>query len=46
MVLGKCLPHLGPSTSQDQTLVLAGLAFSSPSDKLEKSPLPGHGHCL
>ena len=28
-------PHLGPSAPQDQTLVLAGLAFSPSSDELE-----------
>ena len=36
----------GPSASQDQTLVLAGLAFSPSSDELEWSSSPGHGHFL
>ena len=40
------MPHLGPLTSQDQTLVLAGLAFSPSSDELERSSSPGHGHSL
>ena len=44
-LLEKCKPHLGPSASQDKTLVLAGLAFS-PSDELERSSSPGHGHYL
>ena len=26
-LLEKCKPHLGPSAFQDQTLILAGLAF-------------------
>ena len=46
MLPEKCKPHLGPSASQDQTLVLAGLAFSPSSDELERSSLPGHGHLL
>ena len=45
-LLEKCKPHLGPSTSQDQILVLAGLAFLPSSDELERSPSPGHGHFL
>ena len=40
------MPHLGPLTSQDQTLVLTGLAFSPSSDELERSSSPGHGHFL
>ena len=39
-------PHLGPPASQDQTLVLAGLAFSPSSDDPERSSSPGHGHFL
>ena len=39
LLLGKCMPHLGPLTSQDQTLVLAGLAFSPSSDNSK-----GHHH--
>ena len=39
-------PHLGSSASQNQTLVLAGLAFSSSLDELERSSSPGHGHFL
>ena len=35
-----------PSTSQDQTSVLAGLAFSPSSDILERSSSPGHGYFL
>ena len=46
LLLEKCKPHLGPSASQDQTVVLAGLAFSSSSDELERSSSPGHGHFL
>ena len=45
-LLEKCKPYLGPSASQDQTLVLAGLAFSSSSDELERPSSPGHGHFL
>ena len=45
IVAWKCEPHLGPSTSQDQTFVLAGLAFS-PSLDLKRSSIPGHGHFL
>ena len=45
-LLEKCKPHLGSSASQDQTLVLAGLAFSPSSDELERSSSPGHGHFL
>ena len=45
-LLEKCKPHLGPSAFQDQTLVLAGLAFSPSSDELERSSSPGHGHFL
>ena len=33
------VPYLRPSASQDQTLVLAGLAFSPSPDELER-------HCL
>ena len=33
------MPHLGPLTSEDQTLVLAGLAFSPSSGELK-----GHHH--
>ena len=46
--IGKCVPHLGPSTyqAQDQTLVLSGLAFSSSSDELEWSSSSGYGHFL
>ena len=40
------MPHPGPLTSQDQTLVLAGLAFSPSSDELERSSSPGHAHFL
>ena len=40
-LLGECKPHLGPSTSEDQTLVLAGLAFSPSSDEFERSSSPG-----
>ena len=43
-LLEKCKPHLGSSASQDQTLVLAGLAFSPSSDELERSSSPDHGH--
>ena len=32
--------------SQDQTLVVAGLAFSPTSDEHERSSSPGHGHFL
>ena len=32
-----CEPHLGPSASQIQTLVMTGLAFSRSSDELERS---------
>ena len=32
-----CKPHLGPSASQIQTLVMTGLAFSRSSDELERS---------
>ena len=46
IVAWKCMPHLGPLTSQDQTLVLAGLAFSPSSDELERSSSPDHGHFL
>ena len=46
IVFEKCKPHLGPSASQDQTLVLAGLAFSPSSDELERSSSLGHGHFL
>ena len=46
LLLGKCMPHLGPLTSQDQALVLAGLAFSPSSDELKRSSSPGHGHSL
>ena len=42
-LLEKCKPHLGPSASQDRTLVLAGLAFSSFSDEPERSSSPGYG---
>ena len=42
----KCKPHLGPSDSQDQTLVLAGLAFSPSSDEIERSSSLGHNHFL
>ena len=35
------MPHLGPLTSQDQNLVLAGLAFSSSSGELK-----GHHHSV
>ena len=45
-LLEKCKPHLGSSASQDQTLVLAGLAFSPSSDELERSSSPGYGHFL
>ena len=45
-LLEKCRPHLGPSASQDQSLVLAVLAFSPSSDELERSSSPGHGHFL
>ena len=47
-LLEKCKPHLGPSASQDQTLVSAGLAFSPSSDKPERSSSLGYGHfvCL
>ena len=38
---GKCKPRLGSSASKDQTLVLAGLAFSPSSDELERSSSPG-----
>ena len=44
--LENCKPHLGPSASQDQTLVLAGLVFSPSSDELERPLSPGHGHFL
>ena len=37
IVAYRCKPDLGPATSQDQTLVLAGLAFSPSSDKFERS---------
>ena len=46
LLLGKCLPHLGPSTSQIQTFVLAGMVFSPSSDELEKSSSPGQSHFL
>ena len=46
ILLEKCKPHLGPSASQDQTLVMAGLAFSPSPDELERSSSPGHGHFL
>ena len=46
LLLEKCMPHLGPLTSQDQTLVMAGLAFSPSSDELERSSSPGYGHFL
>ena len=42
-LLEKWKPHLGPTASQDQTLVLAGLAFSQSSDEFERSSPPGHG---
>ena len=35
-----------PLTSQDQTIILASFAFSPPSDELERSSSPGHGHFL
>ena len=35
-----------PTYSQDQTLVLAALAFSPSSDELDRSSSPGHGHFL
>ena len=44
-LLEKCEANLGPSASQDQTLILAGLTFSH-SSKLERSSSPGHGHFL
>ena len=44
--LEKCKPHLGPSASQDQTLVLASLAFSPSSDELERSSSLGDDHFL
>ena len=37
LLLGKYVPHLSPSTPQDQTLILVGLAFSPRSDELERS---------
>ena len=46
LLLEKCMPHLGPSTSQGQTLVLAGLCFSPSSDELERSSSPFHSHFL
>ena len=46
IVAWKCKPHLGPLTSHDQTLVLAGLAFSPSSAELKRSSSPGHGHFL
>ena len=45
-VAGKMKPHLGPSASQGQILVLAGSAFSPSSDELERSSLARHGHFL
>ena len=39
----KCKPHLGTSTSQDQTLVFVCLALSSSSDEPERASSPGHG---
>ena len=45
-LLEKCRPHIGPSTPQDQFLVLASLAFSSSSNELKKRSSPGHGHFL
>ena len=38
-LLEKFKPHLDPSSSQDQTLVWAGLAFSPLSDKFERLEL-------
>ena len=38
LLLEKCMPHLGPLTSQSQTLVLAGLAVWPSS--------PGHDRFL
>ena len=46
LLLGMSLPHLGFVTSQGQTSVLTGLAFSPSSDELERSLSPGHGHFL
>ena len=37
----KWKPHLGPSTSPDQTLILDGLVLSLSSDELEMSSSPG-----
>ena len=45
LLFEKCLQHLGPSTSQGQTIVLSGLASSPSSEELENSS-PGHGHVL
>ena len=48
-LLEKCKQYLlGPSTSHDQTLFLASLAFSPSSSELESSSSTGHGHfrCL
>ena len=41
-MLGKRKSHMGPSPSQEQTLVLADLAFSPSSDERETS---SSGHC-
>ena len=38
-LLEKFKPYLGPSTSKNQTLVLAGLAFAPSSDEFEKLEL-------
>ena len=46
LLLEKCMPHLGPSTSHGQILVLAGLGFSPSLDELKRSSSPGHGHFL
>ena len=35
LLLKKCKPHLGPSSSQDETSVLAGLGFSPSSDEFK-----------
>ena len=43
-LLENCKSLLGTSASEDQTLVLAGLAFSLSSDELERSLSLGHGH--
>ena len=46
LLVEKGMPHLDPSISHAKTLVLADLAFSPSSDKLESSSSPGHGHFL